>query len=135
MRYRFGIIFNFARHLKMNDPTDVFADVDQEKLLREIVRFLTEDVYNPREAREQCNEMEYFISLLYDRGIVQDHHFHLDETYVKICAILFAICEAMVDVFDDTGFYRFCQSYVHDKPRVIHISRNNFAIVVRPRPG
>jgi hypothetical protein len=138
MRYRFGIIFDFGRYLRRNDPTDVFQDVDLEKLLVEIIRFLTEDD-DPLDTESaaiygRINEIDYLVNLLYDKRIIGDTIFHGEESYLKICSVLYAICETLVEVLMDTGFYKFCRSYYKDKPKVIRLSRkrNNFAIVVRP---
>lgn len=136
MRYRFGIIFNFERYLRRNDSTDVFQDTDLEKLLVEIVRFLTEDEEpletGPGAIYERLNEMDYLVNLLYEKGIIDAVFINVEDSYLKIHALLYSICETLSELFLDTGFYRFCRSYQEDKPKVIRISRNNFAIVVRP---
>jgi hypothetical protein len=132
MKYRFGIIFNFGQHLKLHDPTNIFLDVDHEKLLREVMRFLTEDVVNRPEALERINEMEYLMGVLYDKHIVTEYLFHENESYAKVCAILFSICESLVELLLDTGFYNYCSSHEEDLPKVKHVSRKNYAILVSP---
>lgn len=138
MRYRFGIIFNFERYLRRNDPTEVFQDVDLEKLLTEIVRFLTEDD-DPRDKDSagiygRINEIDYLLNLLYDKRIIGEAIFHGEESYLKISSILYSICETLAELLMDTGFYNFCKSFYRDQPKVIRLARksNSFAIVVRP---
>jgi hypothetical protein len=136
MRYRFGIIFNFERYLRRNDPSGVFQDTDLEKLLNEIVRFLTEDEEpldtGPGAIYSRLNEMDYLIDLLCDRGILGRSIIESEDSYLKIHSILYSICETLSELFLDTGFYNFCRSYYRDQPKVIRVSSNNFAIVVRP---
>jgi hypothetical protein len=130
-KYRFGVIFNIERLLRQSDPTHMFEDVDRRELLEEIVKFLTEGVDTAQEARKQVNEIEYFIGKLYDKGIVQEHIFSQDEPYVKICGILYAICETIVDMFNDVHLYDYIGERGTRPVRVIPISRSNFAIVVK----
>lgn len=136
MRYRFGIIFNFERYLRRNDPSGVFQDTDLEKLLNEIVRFLTEDEEpldtGPGAIYGRLNEMDYLMDLLCDRGILGRSIIESEDSYLKIHSILYSICETLSELFLDTGFYNFCRSYYRDQPKVIRVSSNNFAIVVRP---
>lgn len=130
-KYRFGVIFNIDRYIRHNDPSGMFEDVDRRNLLEEIVKFLTEGIDNVREARQQINEIEYFIGKLYDKGIVQEHIFSQDEPYAKICGILFAICESIVEMFDDVHLFDYLRERGTRPVRVIPVSRSNFAIVVK----
>jgi hypothetical protein len=130
-KYRFGLIFDLDRHLKRNDPTGMFAEVDKLMLLEEIVKFLTEDVKNVDEGHARVNEIEYFMNLLYDKGIIQEYIFHQNEPYLKVCGILFSICESIVDMFYETRFYEYCTSYLVYRPKIIKLSRHNFIIMVK----
>lgn len=131
-RYRFGIIFNFERNLRQTDPTGVFKEVDHLTMLTIILEFLTDDVISAREGFERVNEIDYLMDVLTDKGIIKDHEFAQAESYLKITGILFAICEGIVSMFSETGFYYNCRSYELDRPKVLPITKSNFAIVVRP---
>jgi hypothetical protein len=128
-KYRFGVIFNLDRYLKFNDPTGMFTEVDQKRLLQEIVRFLTEDARSPKEGRAILNEIEYLVGVLHHQEIIDDYIIELDEPYVKIQGVLFAICESIVGMFEDTHFYEYLRE-TKEIPKVIPVSRSNFAIVV-----
>lgn len=130
-KYRFGVIFNLDRHLKGSDPTGMFTNVNREKLLREIVTFLTEDIISIPEARETINEIEYLLSVLHHQEIIDDYIFELDEPYVKICGVLFAICESVLDIFEEVRLFDYIRERGTRPVRVIPISRDNFAIVVK----
>lgn len=130
-KYRFGVIFNIDRHIRRFDTTGMFEDVNRRDLLEELVKFLTEGMENIQEARQQINEIEYFIGRLNDKGIIPDYIFHQDEPYVKICGILFAICESVVEMFDDIRLFDYLRERGSRPVRVIPVSRSNFAIVVK----
>jgi len=130
-QYRYGVIFNIDRHIRFSDQSGMFDEVDRYDLLKETVSFLTDEVSTLAEARNQVNEVEYFIGQLYDKGIVKEHIFHQDEPYVKICAVLFAICESIVDMFEDVRLFDYLRERGTRPVRVIPISRSNFAIVVK----
>ena len=116
----------------MCDPTNVFKDVDHYKMLQIILEFLTDDVVSAKEGYERVNEIDYLMSLLTDEGIVHDHQFQQAESHLKLSGILFAICESIVEMFSDSGFYGNCRSFEIDRPTVIQLSRSNFLIAVRP---
>ncbi|BCM95203.1 hypothetical protein [Burkholderia phage FLC6] len=130
-KYRFGVIFNIDRHIRRFDTTGMFEDVNRRDLLEELVKFLTEGMENAKEARQQINEIEYLIGKLYDKGIIQEYVFSQDEPYVKICGILYAICESIVEMFEDIHLFDYIRERGTRPVRVIPVSRSNFAIVVK----
>lgn len=130
MKYRFGVIFDFEVHLKNNDPTNIFGGANLKKMLEEIVLFLTEDVHGTREAHKRINDIEYLMDRLYYGKVIDVATFAQDQRYTDTHAILFSICESIVEMFLAVGFYKYCRSFEKNKPKILHISRKTFAIVV-----
>lgn len=129
MKYRFGIIINFERHVKMIDTTNIFHDVDLEKLLGELVKFLTDDVVNVPEMYAQMNEIDYLVNMLHDKRIIDEHLFYSDEPYLKICGVLYALSESLAEILIDSEFYKHCNES-NRKPEVIRNGRKDFTIAV-----
>lgn len=134
-QYRFGVVFNLEQSLRHNDPTGMFNDSikDRQRFLHEVIRFLTEDVCSAKEARAMVNEYEHLIGVLYHQEIIDAHLLELDEPYAKICGVMFAILESIVDILEAVRFYEYCESYMISQPFVHRLSNSNFAILVKHR--
>lgn len=131
MEYKFGIIFDFGQHLFQNDTEDIFVNVDHRKLLSHLVRFITDEDWN-----NNGSGVETLLNDLIDEGILHYHVvFRSSEPYVDICSLLMNLCESLVDYLTPTRFFDYCSSYRKDKPTVIHISRDAYAILTSPIGG
>ena len=129
-RYKHGLVFNFQRHLKQHDPGLIFHDVDQYRLLTHVVRFLTEDVYDKRMGKEQLNEIEFLMGQLYNQEIIPDFLIGDNDAYSYVYCTLFAICESIVILMEEMGFYEKIIRY-GEEARVIRNNKDNFTIVVK----
>lgn len=132
--YRYGMIFNLDRHLRMMDPMRVFYNVDHFRLVDEIIGFLTDGIENSAQAREQINDISYLMDILYEKEIVPESIFQQNESYVKVCGVLFSICESILQMFEETLFYSYLRKYAFERPHVINVSRHNYAILIKRKP-
>ena len=125
MRYEFGIIFDFTPYLKRNDPACIFSNTDHERLLTEILRYITEDPNGSKGSN-----VEDLLSALIEEDVLYYHVILRNkEPYIDIASILLNICNDLVGVLLNTGFFEHCRSYSKDKPEVRRTSANNYAIM------
>lgn len=127
MRYEFGIIFDFYPLLKRNDPTSIFDNNGHERLLQELIKYIV------TEPSGYVGEVEELLSSLIEEDVLQyPVVLRNREPYIDIPHLLVNLCEDLVDLLRDTGFFDHCRSFDADKPKVQQISRETYAIVVGP---
>lgn len=134
-KYRYGFVFNLGRILQQYDPSAMLADVDRKRFLEEIVRFLTEGIENEIEGRDIISEVEHLVEIMHYQEVIEEYMVLQDEPYVKLCGIVFAICETILNLLVDVRFYKYLDGKRSPTPKVIPLRRGNYAVVVGyPQP-